>query len=683
MLGGLTIKRRLMIIVGIGILGLLILGADEIIELRHEMIANQELETRNLVEVALTNIEQLHAQAEAGALTADEARQLAREMLRGTRYGEGDYFFIIDTAVRIVMHPFNQEIEGEDASTIRDSDGVALFAEMVRAARAGGGSVHYRWTRAGSDGPLPKISYAAAFEPWGWVVATGTYVDDIEAAFWAQARHIGLIALAISGVSLAIAYLVSSSITRSIAQMTGIMRRLAVGETGLTVPSQDMRTEIGEMARSVEVFRVNAVERERLEAEQKRTEGRIAAERRKALLSVLHDLVNVSVEGNEAQILMATMKRDVSETAREVQTMASAVDEMRAAVQEIAHSSEAATSEAQVSEDATSAGKEKAGEATASMDQMTHSVDLAKAGVSELAEASARIGDIVEQIESIAAQTNLLALNATIEAARAGDAGKGFAIVASEVKTLAQQTGGATEDIRSRIGNVRGKVDGIIAAMDESAESVGSGRAVVDRLAGSLDGISENVNRMASRMSEIAGVLTEQSAASEEMARSANVVSDIATRNATEIDGVIDSLSRLSDMLNSQVGSFADLGDLAIIEIAKNDHMIFKRRIIDAMVGRSDVTADDLPDSHHCRLGKWYDQAGERIRSTAAFAKLQGPHQRVHDIGKTVLRLLRSSKFDEALDAVSALNAASHEVLDLLDALSREVQETLNEEAAA
>ena len=682
MLRTLSIKLRLAIIVGIGVAGLLVLGGDEIIELRYGMIADREGQTRDLVGMAISNIEGLQDQVDAGEISQDQAQTFAMESLRSTRHGTGDYFIIIGDDVRMIMYPADPALEGEDVARSHDPDGVAPFTELVRTANDGGGFVRYRWPRGGGDEAVAKISYAAAFEPWGWVVTTGVYLDDVDAAFWAEARRIGLIVLAITVASAAMAYLVSSSIAKGIAGMTATMRRLAAGETDLTVPFRDLGNEIGEMAQAIEVFRVNAVERLRLEEDQKRSEAKVEEERNKALLGVLHELVNVAVQGNETQILMATMKRDVSETVREVQTMVSAVEETRATVTEIARSSETATTEAQASEQCAGLGKQKAGEATSSMNEITGAVNAAKAEVFELAEASEQIGSIIEQIESVADQTNLLALNATIEAARAGEAGKGFAVVAAEVKTLANQTASATDDIRHRIGNVREKVARITTAMEESATSVEAGRTVVNSLVGSLDEIGTNVNNVAARMAEIAGVLTQQSAASEEVARSATAVSDIAEKNAHEIDDVIGAIDTLSQALNNKVGTFAELGDLAIIEIAKNDHTMLKKDIVDAVVGSSSLTANDLPNHHNCRLGKWYDQASDAIRRQPAYAKLDDPHRRVHEAGKTVLHLLRDNRHKEALDAVSALNDASHEVLGLLDELSQQVAEGQKAEAA-
>ena len=673
MLQTLSIRVRLAMIVCVSVLGFLVLAAEEMHELRQTMLAERQQALEGLVDSAITAISGVRETAEADGLSEAQAQNIAIEMMRTARYGDGDYFFILNDQARVLMHPLNAALEGSDGRTVRDVNGVMPFATMAQAARNGGGFVEYHWPRAGGDEPQPKLSYAAGFEPWGWVIATGAYVDDVEAAFWSRLQTMALIGAVIIAVSVAVAVVVSASIARSIRAITRAARRLAGGDTSLTIPYRGFAHEVGQLADAVELFRQNAVDKAALEEQQRKSEARAVADRNAALVEVLKDLVNVSVEGNEAQILMVQMKRAVSSTAGEMQAMASAMEEMRAAVREIANNTELTTEAARASEHSAAVGKDKAGAATQSMDQMTGAVHTAKTGVAELADASAQIGSIVEQIEGIAGQTNLLALNATIEAARAGDAGKGFAVVASEVKALANQTATATDDIRARIGNVRGRVAGIIAAMDQSAASVEDGRQVVDGLTSALDKIGQTVNGVATRMADIAGVLSQQSSASEEVSRSASAVSTIATQNSEQIDGVIEAMDRLSGKLNRQVGTFANLGDLAIIQIAKNDHTMFKKAVIDALVGRNELTENDIPDCHGCRLGKWYDTASDVVRRQTAYGRLAKPHKQVHDAGKTVLRLLRAGERDKALAAVTTLNDASHEVIGLLDELAAQV----------
>jgi methyl-accepting chemotaxis protein len=437
------------------------------------------------------------------------------------------------------------------------------------------------------------------------------------------------------------------------------------------------------MARAVGVFRENALEKRRLEEEAGRAAERVEAERRRTMQGLLHDLVNMAVEGNEAMILMAHMKREVAETDREVQAMVSAVEEMRAAIQEISRNGDTAASEAQASEGSAKHGLEKAGDASGSMGRISDAVNQTKAEVGDLAEASGKIGEIVGQIEAIAEQTNLLALNATIEAARAGEAGKGFAVVASEVKSLANQTGRATDDIRQRIGGLRAKMDGILQAMEGSVGTVDEGRSVVEGLRGELGRIAEVANAVAGRMAEIAGILTQQSAASEEVSKSASSVSKISSASAEEIERVIAAMDKLSTALNNQVGLFADLGPVAVVETARNDHTVFKKTVVDALVGRIAIRPEDLPDHAHCRLGRLLETADDALRRHPAVSRLAQPHRKVHEHGRQVVALVNQGRLDQATEALGQMNDASHQVLRLLEQLVSELSAEDKAQAAA
>ncbi len=285
-----------------------------------------------------------------------------------------------------------------------------------------------------------------------------------------------------------------------------------------------------------------------------------------------------------------------------------------------------------------------------------------------LAGASQQIGAIVDQIQAIASQTNLLALNATIEAARAGDMGKGFAVVANEVKTLANQTAKSTEDIRERIAALTAGMDAAVAAMMESNQATGVGERAVDQMSGRLEGISGRIDGVAQRVRDISGILGQQSAAAHGVADGGGRVAALARQNLGEIDTMLVALGKASATLDARVEDFSSLGTArAIVEIAKNDHVRFKRTVVDRLLGQGDATGP-LSDHHTCRLGKWYDSVqDQRILSHPAFARLKEPHARVHEHGKTALEMHAAGNAEAVRQAVEAMNRASREVLDILD----------------
>jgi len=393
-----------------------------------------------------------------------------------------------------------------------------------------------------------------------------------------------------------------------------------------------------------------------------------------ALLKVLRNMVQIAMECSQTSTLMTKMSRGVMMTNSEIQTMASSVEEMRASIGEVARNVDLANKSADDSKISSQRGVEGAEKANKSIKSINTTVSETKDLISYLRVASEQIGDIIGQIESIAKQTNLLALNATIEAARAGDAGKGFAVVANEVKNLATQTGKSTDDVREKITALREKMSEIITAMDSSAASVNEGEEVIVSLTSNLNQIYGAVEGVAHQMTEISGIMTEQSAASAEIADSASRVANIADNNSSEIAEVIHSAKNISHLLNEQVESFKDLGPLAIIEIAKNDHINFKSKIIETIAGELNQKSTDLANHHTCRLGKWYDTASAEIKAMQSYKDIQDPHRTIHALGIEILQLHENRKTDTALAKMEEMEKISHVVIDLLEKLYHDVE---------
>ncbi|MCG5241021.1 methyl-accepting chemotaxis protein [Azospirillum doebereinerae] len=362
--------------------------------------------------------------------------------------------------------------------------------------------------------------------------------------------------IAISLISLAIGAAISLALTRGITRpvnaMTDAMERLAGGDTTVEVPAHGRRDEIGAMAAAVVVFKANAIERLRIEAEQ--DAERTVKERRTVAMDrlvkgfdatvsrVLGNVASSATELNHTAGSMATLAERTNlqstasaaaaeQTTANVQTVAAATEEMAASIQEIGR---------QISQ------------STAITTQATRQAQETTEQVRGLALATDRIGEVVKLIQDIASQTNLLALNATIEAARAGEAGKGFAVVASEVKQLANQTAKATEEIAQHIAGVQGATQATVSA---------------------IDGIGQTITTINQITSTIAAAVEEQNATTGEIARnvqqaaqgtqdvSTNVaqVNQAATQTGTAAAQVLDAsnaLSRQAETLRHEVETF-------------------------------------------------------------------------------------------------------------------------------
>lgn len=353
---------------------------------------------------------------------------------------------------------------------------------------------------------------------------------------------------------LALSVMIVRGLTAPIGRMMTAMTRLAEGDTRSALDNLTGNREINGMIAAVEVFRQNAIARERLEAEQKAEQE--AHERRAALIDTL-------IGDFDAQV--ADALGVVSGTARDMQSMANSMSEIAAATSSQSKSVAQAAEEASVNVQMVASASEELSTSVHEITRQVHEsntvaekaveqTDQATIEVRSLVEASERIGEIVGIINDIAGQTNLLALNATIEAARAGEAGKGFAVVASEVKTLATQTAKATEEIAGQIGAIQNATGSAVTQID----GIGG---VVRRVNDIAVAISATVEQQGASTMEISRNVQEAAGGIQDVTESITTVSREAERTDSTSAEVLDATNRLTrqaDLLGDQVKRFLE-----------------------------------------------------------------------------------------------------------------------------
>jgi methyl-accepting chemotaxis protein len=177
-----SLKNNFRIIVALGAAGFVLLAALWLTSERSRILRAIQDNSRNFVETAWSFVAQYHALAQEGKLNQEEAQKHAMELVGMMRYEKDNYLWINDFHPRMVMHPTKPELNGADLTNYRDPNGRALFVKMVQAVRNNGsGFVEYVWPKPGLENPVRKLSYVKGFEPWGWLIGTGTYIDDVDA----------------------------------------------------------------------------------------------------------------------------------------------------------------------------------------------------------------------------------------------------------------------------------------------------------------------------------------------------------------------------------------------------------------------------------------------------------------------------------------------------------------------
>ncbi len=552
-----TIRGKLLIIGSSGLLALIVLTVLALNLLYDRMIQDRVDALRWVVETSVEQAVRLEKGSVAKKeMTREQAISRWRDVVHDMWFDDMQgYLFAYDMKGVTVALPPNLELVGKNRIDLVDKRGFPVVREFLKAPVAGK-LVEYWYPRAGETEPKRKVSWIQKIPDWGIVVGSGAYIDDIDDDFMREVIRLSVIVAVVALAMLALSWWFARSITAPLRSLGQGMRRLADGDTGIDI-STDRKDEIGEMSKSVVVFRDAMIARENAEREAADAKARSEQERRRALIQVA-DTFEKQV--SDAQGTVSSLVERLIDTSRRMKGASDTVeDKMHAAADGIQQISDNVSTGANASEELSSAIDEIARRITESSNEVRSASEQAGEANSQiqgLSSAVNKIGEIATLIDDIANQTNLLALNATIEAARAGEAGKGFAVVASEVKNLASQTGRATEEITKQIQDVTDatrmsveSISRIVQSIETVSQTTEAIAAAVEEQGAATRQITGSAQGTASQAEHVSVNLHELSRASQE----ANAVS-------REVEDVSKGLTEQDQRLKSAVGSF--LGNL-------------------------------------------------------------------------------------------------------------------------
>lgn len=530
-------------------------------ETKKSIYAEKDIQIRMNVDSAYSVVSYYHGLSQTGVLSVQEAQKRAKEITSQMRYGGDGYFWIDDLNYVNVMHGVNPQIVGKNRESEKDLNNNLFIKEYIEGAIKNKSEGYYStfwFPKPNETKASEKRGYVKLFEPWGWVICTGIYVDDVEKVVQKQIATI----IVINAILIILTFMFTYWFSRK----------------KIVQPLEDITSKLGEMASSGgdltqkvtinsndELGKLAAVVNDLLDSMRQLIKQ--IAQASEKVADAAEELTTHAEQSTRANTQVAETITEVAAGAEKqvtfVDETVSVVEQVSAGIQQIAANANSASEEAEQTAAAANEGGKAVNDAMIHMDSIEKTVLSSAQVVMKLNERSKEIGQISSTISGIAGQTNLLALNAAIEAARAGEQGKGFSVVAEEVRKLAEQSQEAAKQIATLISEIQSETNNAVNAMNEGSSVVKTGAAVVNNAGEAFKKIVSLIDDVSSQVSDISAAIQQTASGSQQIVSSVRNIDRISKEAAGQTQTVSATTEEQSASMEEIAASSQSLANMA------------------------------------------------------------------------------------------------------------------------